>query len=448
MATRRDFIRCCSALTLAGAASFRRLGLMQALAQGTSDYQALVCVFLFGGNDGMNMLVPYDTAAYQQYATQRANLALPQASLLPVAAASAAANFGFHPSLTNLQTLYNQKHLAVMTNAGVLVAPITRAQYLARSAPLPMNLFSHSDQQTEMQTGLGTSAATGWAGRIADKLKPLNGTAQYPAVVSVSGSSIYCNGQQTSPAIVIPGSNGAFAGFAGTDAVTQARLTSMQQLLTFDSGLTLVQSASAVTQKTFQYSALLNSAQAGVQALATTFPNTSIGNQLAQVARIIQVRGALGLKRQVFFVSLGGFDTHSDQFTAQTNLFGQLNTALQRFYDATVEMTVQSQVTTFTLSDFGRTYQPGSGGGSDHGWGNHHVVMGGAVLGGDIYGRMPTFAFAGPDDAGNNGRWIPTTSIDQYGATVASWFGVADTDMNVVFPNLPNFTVKKLGFLG
>jgi len=452
MATnRRDFIKCCSALTLAGACSFSRLGLMQALAQTATDYRALVCIFLFGGNDGNNVVIPFDPTAYAAYVSARggtSQLALAQSTLLPITAASQATqNFGLHPNLTEVQQLYNAKKLAIMANTGILVAPLTRAQYLARTVAVPVNLFSHSDQQTEWQTGQGTSAPTGWAGRAADKVKALNGTAQYPAVVSVSGSQVFCDGVQTNPAVLIPGSSGAFSGF-GTDAPSVARLSAMQNILTLDSGVSLVQAASQVTTNAFSYSNLLNSALTGVPALATTFPNTSLGQQLSQVAKIIQVRGALGLHRQVFFASIGGFDTHTNEIASHQNLFPQISQAMNAFYNATVEMNVASQVTTFTLSDFGRTFQPGSGGGSDHGWGSHHMVMGGAVLGGDIYGVMPTFALAGPDDAGSNGRWIPSTAADQYGATMASWFGVSDTDLNYVFPNLPNFATRKLGFLG
>jgi uncharacterized protein (DUF1501 family) len=453
--SRREFIRCCSYLSLAGAASFSRLGLIQALAQTTDDYRALVCIFLFGGNDGNNMVIPMDTAGYQSYSAARGGntgLSLLQTALQPnqIQPLSAGTPYAFHPDLTDFKTLFDQKKLAVLANAGVLIQPVTRAQYLARTTPLPLNLFSHSDQQSEWQTGIpGTTATTGWAGRAADKIKPLNGSAQFPAVLSVAGSAIFCNGAQTSPATITP-TNGqvtSFAGFGGTDAATQARLTSLQQLLTLDTGLSLVQTASGVTSAAFQQIQLLNAALAGGTALTTTFPATSIGNQLAQVARIIQVRSALGLTRQIFFASIGGFDTHSNQLPSQQNLFQQLGPAMAAFYRATQELGVDSRVTTFTLSDFGRTLQPGSGGGSDHGWGSHHVVVGGAVQGGDLYGRFPALSLGGPDDAGSNGRWIPTTAVDQYGATLASWFGVSDTDLTTVFPNLGNFATRKLAFL-
>jgi len=224
----------------------------------------------------------------------------------------------------------------------------------------------------------------------------------------------------------------------------------MQQLLTFDTGVTLIQADSQITSRAFLYSQLLSSALTGLPALSTVFPATSLGGQLKQVAQIIQARTALGLKRQIFFCSLGGFDTHSSQGTltgAQPNLLIQVSKAMSAFYAATQELGVATSVTTFTLSDFGRTLQNNTNGGSDHAWGNHQLIMGGSVKGGDMYGTFPTLALAGPDDAGSNGRWLPSTSLDQYGATLASWFGVAATDLPTVFPNLNNFTVKNLGFI-
>jgi uncharacterized protein (DUF1501 family) len=215
-----------------------------------------------------------------------------------------------------------------------------------------------------------------------------------------------------------------------------------------NSGISLVQDTDSVMNYSLAQSATLASALKTLPALQTSFPTTSIGAQLKQVSQIIQARSSLGLQRQIFFCSLGGFDTHSSQLPTQQTLFSQLDPALTAFYNSTVELGVQQDVTSFTLSDFSRTYQPGSNGGTDHAWGSNHIVLGGAVQGGDVYGKFPTFALGGPDDAGSNGRWIPTTSVDQYGATLASWFGVSSANLASVFPNLANFTTPTFSFLG
>lgn len=447
--TRRDFLRlaCCSAATASIVGGLSKFGLVSALAQGTTDYKALICIFLFGGNDSNNLLVPLGSS-YANYQTVRANLAIGQASLLPLQIGGQA-NFGFHPNLIELQGLFNnQKNLALLANVGTLVQPTTQAQY-KKYQNLPSNLFSHSDQQDQWQTTqLNGLADAGWAGKVADKINPtFNSGALFPPVLSVAGNTIFGTGDSTRPFTMSPGSTPGLQGF-DSSAAGQARFLATQQLLTLDTGISLVQATSAVTNQSVQQGVVLSNALKAIAPLQTVFPKTGLGNQLKQVAQVVAARSALGVTRQIFFCSLGGFDTHSDQLASQISLYQQLSQAMNAFYTATTELGVAGNVTTFTLSEFSRTYQPGSNGGTDHAWGGHQMVLGGAVQGNQIYGTMPTLALGGPDDTGNNGRWIPTTSVDQYAATLAKWFGVADTDLPSIFPNLANFTTANLGFLG
>jgi len=452
--SRRKFLNIgCRSLASLGAASFfNRFGLMNAMAQSScpTDYKALVCVFFFAGNDGNNTIIPIATPnnTYAGYAALRQVLALPQAQL-PQIATSSGALYGMHPRLTELQQLYNSSNLAVMANVGPLRTPLTRAQYLAPAPTVPLNLFSHSDQQLEWQSAIYTGfATTGWAGRVADVIQGCNAPSTFPTIVSVGGNSLFATGQQSSPATVTPGGQ---LGLQGFGALPNARYTAFQQLLSLDNGLSLVQASNHVTTNGINDATMLGAALTGSSGIKTVFPATSIGQQLLQVAKIIQVRSSLMMKRQIFFVTLGGFDTHNNQINDQNTLFSQVSPAMAAFYNATVELGVSQQVTTFTESDFCRTCQPSSGAGSDHAWGNHHFILGGAVKGGDIYGKFPTLAFSTTDDAGSRGVWIPTTALDQYGATLASWFGVSDTDLATVFPNLSVFKAAglpaNLGFM-
>jgi len=437
-------------LAAIGAASLAgRLSQVSGLAQTAcpSDYKALVCVFLFGGNDGNNLVIPISTPnsnpanSYANYAAVRAGLALPQASLNSINT-SKGDEYGLHPSLAELATLYNtKKNVAVLANVGSLVTPLTQTEYRQHSKAIPLNLFSHLDQQTELQTSMAQGfATTGWGGRLADALGGCNQSG-FPTIVSVGGNVLFATGNQTNPATVTAGQVLGLQGFS-TNAASQARLAALHNLLSFDNGLTLVRASNSIASSGINQATKLNQALAGGTALTTVFPNTPLGNQMAQIAKIINVRGALGVNRQIFFAYLGGFDTHDKELNDQGTGLAQVSQALNAFYNATVEMGVNQNVVTFTESDFGRTLQPSGGStlGTDHAWGSHHIILGDAVKGGDLYGTFPTQVIQGPDDANNRGVWIPTTSIDQYGATLATWFGVDTAKLNTVFPNLGNFS--------
>lgn len=461
--TRRDFLKIgLRTFGSIGAASVvGKLSQVNALAQSgcPTDYKALVCIFLFGGVDTNNMVIPISTPntnannSYANYAKIRGGLALAQADLQQINANGD--SYGLHPALAELAALYNTGgtgtgKLAILANVGTLVKPLTKSQYQGPGATVPLNLFSHLDQQTEMQTSYAQGfATTGWGGRLADAMQSC-GASQFPMMISVGGNALFANGSQTSPATVTAGQVLGLQGFS-TAAANVARLNAVGNLLNFDNSFELVNADNHISGNGINQAGLLNQALTSGTALKTAFPNTALGGQLQQIAKIINVRGALGANRQIFFAYLGGFDTHDAELTTHATLLPQVSQAMNAFYTATQEMGVDNNVVTFTESDFSRTFQPSGGAtlGTDHAWGSHHFIMGSAVKGGTICGTFPTqaLASASPDDANTRGVWIPTTSLDQYGAKLAAWFGANPSQLSTVFPNLPNFTTALPAFL-
>jgi uncharacterized protein (DUF1501 family) len=416
-----------------------------------NDYRALVCIFLFGGNDSFNMVVPRSSAEYNAYATSRQNLALAQGDLIPITPLSSdGAQYGFHPSMTGLAQLFEQGQCAVVANVGPLIAPTSKTQYLDKSVSLPPQLFSHSDQQDQWQSLKGRSVLkSGWAGRVADVLAGQTSNQLLALNASLAGQSLLQSGNVTTPYIM--GSSGPvnFTGFGATGA-TLARRQAFESISRADYGTVYERGFAQIHQRAVQFSDRVTQALAQAPALVA-LPNaptpalTSLATQLRTVAKLIAVRDQLQMSRQIFFVSTGGFDTHDDQLDDQPGLLTNVSNSLRAFYDATVELGVADRVTTFTQSDFGRTLTS-NGDGTDHAWGGIQLVAGGAVKGRSIYGTYPRLEINGPDDVGG-GRMIPTTSADQYIATLATWFGLPAADLAKVAPSIGNFAQKDLGFI-
>lgn len=494
--SRREFITksSCALGMTALATQVEHFGLMSALAQKVDDqklnddqqseanteglgYKALVCLFFSGGNDGNNTVVPnHNDASVSNYATyfgsrNTQGLALAQNTLLPISVPRIGnLSYGLHPSMgvvaggnNGIHELWAQGKMAIVGNVGTLVRPMTRAQYQNNSIPKPFQLFSHSDQVSQFQGGRSDSATfTGWGGRTSDRMTfGSNPNGLIPMITSINGAQLFTAGQTTLPLAIANASTPLSSvlnpqGYSSSTA-NVARMTAFNQLRTQGLDSSYVAAASQITDSAMQANAALST----FQEVTVLFPNTTIGNQLKQIARLIKKRNDLNVNRQIFYCQIGGFDTHNNQLAGQVNLFTQFSQAVRAFYDEMGVQGVSNNVTTFTMSDFNRTMNPaGTGGtvGSDHAWGNHMFIIGGSVLGGDMYGTntsngtpFPNLTLNGPDDADNGtgarGRWIPTTSVEQYAATLARWYGLADNNMNLVFPNLANFTNTNLGFM-
>lgn len=506
--SRREFFKTsCRALTMTALATqMHHFGLISALAQtgkgsnesaaidAPTDYRALVCVFLQGGNDSNNMIVPLHNGSggisgYSAYTNVRSaqGLALATNELLGVTVPRIGnLNYGLHYNLGSMvartdvtdsvlggtrndgiHELFGQGKLAAITNVGTLVYPMTRSDYQNNTVQKPYQLFSHSDQVTQYQTSRSDRQAfSGWGGLIADaRNAPDNPGALVPMITSISGTQIFTSGNTTSALALangsVPLSSALVLQGYGADAASTGRFAQYNALRAIDLDNEAVAAASSITSQAVQASQALSS----FQEVTVTFPTTNLGLQLKQVARLIKKRTDLSVKRQIFFVQVGSFDTHNGQVasvtTGQNGLLIQVGQALRAFYDELTAQGAADNVTTFTMSDFSRTFAPAGAGsdvGTDHAWAGYQFVMGGAVRGGDFYGMntsngtpFPTLTLGSSDDADSGtaprGRWIPTTSVEQYGATLARWFGLPEAQMNQVFPNLGHFSTSDLGFM-
>jgi len=509
---RRHFLRAAGALGVLGPATPFALQLAaagSAAGQTAPDYKALVCIFLFGGNDSNNVILPTDTDSWSRYFAAR-NTGNDPIALMPVGTAPIAAGavspitgrtaarntpefwggvlplvpntpnpvpagtnatartFGIHPFLAPVKNIFDQGRLAVVANVGTLIRPTTKAQYQARSVPIPANLFSHNDQQSTWQAGATEGVRVGWGGRFGDVLGSMNGTNTLFTAISTAGNAVFLSGRNiiqyqmttaAQPAVVV---NAASSTTLFGSTLGPARVRDIIQDTTGSS--LYQQDYSSVVGRSMASASTLNTSftQAAVTSIPApaAYTNQITGNveanslatQLQTVARMIAANATLGLRRQIFFVSLGGWDTHDFQNTAQPNLLGKVAHAMAYFDGVLANiggLNMRNNVTTFTASDFSRTYNT-NGDGTDHAWAGHQFVMGGAVKGKDMYGQFPTVGvdmgtFRNPDFAGN--AMVPTIAVDQYAGTMGRWFGVSDADMDTIFPNLRTFSTRNLGFM-
>ncbi len=467
--TRRAFLRRSTQLAVAGTALPFALNLAaigEAAAFNATDYKALVCVFLFGGNDHANTVISYDDPSYAAYSSIRGGttgIALPKSALAstllsPTTALAGGLQYALNPAMSGLAGLFNTGKAAVQLNVGPLVVPLTKTQYASANRalyPLPPKLFSHNDQQSVWQSSSPEGSTIGWGGNMGDLALSSNSNSLFTCI-SASGNAVFMAGDQalqyqvsTSGAVPI---NGVKSNIYNSAAVK----TALTEIIQANRSQTLESEYAAVTKRSILAEGQVTSALAGSN-LTTAFPTgNSLADQMKVVARLIGARNALGAKRQVFFVSLGGFDLHDNLLANHPGLLTNVSAAMTAFYNATVELGVANQVTAFTASDFGRTLQS-NGDGSDHGWGSHHFMVGGAVKGKAFYGSPPPMSVGSTSAAQDQqhvgqGRLLPSTAVDQYAATLAKWFGVADSELGMVLPNLKNFGgaayPTDLGFLG
>jgi uncharacterized protein (DUF1501 family) len=447
--SRREFVKRASALSFAGAATPFALNLANigaASAQTVGGYRAVVCLFFFGGNDHTNTIIPYDPAEHAAYVSARQSIAHARDALTPTSIAPVASQggrpFAFHPALTTFKSLYDAGKVAVVANVGPLIVPTTRTQYRNGSVPVPPKLFSHNDQQSVWQstTPVGEGARLGWGGRMGDLLASQNGLTVFTCI-SAAGNAVFLSGRDVIQYQV--SSNGAvsISAITGNLFGSSTASSAYRRVITRTSPHLLEDELGKITSRSIDANALLASALQPASQFTTPVPaNNSLASQLSVVARMISARTSLTANRQVFFVSLGGFDNHDELLTEHNLRMQTVNSAVSAFYSWLQQLQMENSVTLFTASDFGRTLTS-NGDGSDHGWGSHHFAIGGAVQGG-VYGTFPQVQFNTSEDVGQ-GNLLPTTSVDQYAATLARWLGVTDANVPDVLPNVVNFGASR-----
>ncbi len=443
---RRNFIKTASWGALAQLAGLSPLRSMAALAQSSSssDYKAIVCLFLRGGNDSNNMLVPLSGAQYTAYSNARGANGVAQSQLL----ALNNSNLGLNPAFTNLSQAFNSGHAAMIANVGPLVQPTTPAQYRAASVQLPRSLMAHDDQQQTWESGAYTpGVGSSWSGLAADLLTPTYNSSNMPMVTLLGEATNFGRGNSSVP-FTAGGSAQQASFWCAEGLACYPRNTAAQQLLTFHNGVNLLQADQQVYQQAITYNNFYNGILSSAQPFKTSFNNANpLSPALYTVATMMQLRSQIGARRQIFLIDAEGFDTHAAQASAQPQLYSMIDNALGTFIQVMQELGLYNDVTLFTASDFSRTLQMNSVGGSDHAWGGHHFVLGGAVKGGKVYGSLPNLQINGPDDLDGTGRFVPTTALSQYSATLASWFGVPASALNGMLPGLSNFSTNNLGFV-
>ena len=425
------------------------------LAQTAPNYKALVCIYLGGGNDGENTVLRNDSSGYAAYAAVRntsSGLNIEQRQLLPIQPASLATPLGLHPSCTGLKNFFDAKKLAIVANMGMLVQPSTRAALQTQGQRRPANLFSHSDQELELQSGEHNGfGRVGWGGRIADKLDPLNPGTLFPALVTTAGMKTFTSGRNSIP-LAVP-NNPYFTLYSSGDGRYQydvLRDAALREILQQTQTNTYDLAAQLLAEEGLAAASVVFPILKNDKSVVTPFfakLSSDISQQLKTIALLLEGRAQTQMKRQLFFSSQGGYDTHGGQLGDQANLLRDLSDALVAFQSATESLGLGNSVTTFTLSDFGRTFKPATNAGTDHGWGNYAFVLGGAVKGGDLYGTLPSLVLNGPDDVSDAGRWIPTTSLEQYAAPMVRWLGIAEADMPYVLPNMGAFGAGNVAFM-